>query len=657
MTISLHTTQSPISRSERSKINENWNRIIAGLTNLQTQINILADGEVDELLNQLNQAVVDANIAVQQAIELNNTATQEAIDTNNAALQAALQTISISLVDLNNAITNANVATESANEATSNTYLAVQDAINATQDALTSITDMQNFVNQLSGKLEYNNDTQYLKNNIVTLNGSGYIALQNTKGNVPPDLPTISNAHWQLLAEKGEKGDKGEQGETGTGINVRGSLKSVDDLPATGDVGDAYLIDGNLYVWSGVVWEDAGNIKGPKGDKGDKGDAGATGPQGPAGADADISEITQVVTELKQTATNHFTNEDDHLQEGERDKWNKTKIDLGNHANNSELHVDAAKQQLIYDSLQANRYNNNSLINFDKNYIKKAFYTSWKTTVNSEDFNFIIPHGFGLAGSITLKVASSYSVGNAGGEAIIKYDIVAGFDGRIHWQRKTIIDLPKDTMGQRFTFSDIWDGGGGAFVITITKRAATNNPINVVFEYNSVNNNAYETIDAMTTTVYDHGVANSFTPQQSIIDQLFTSVEALKSSSVDKNTKVAQAITDKGITTSPDATGDQMAANIRAIQTGKKSLEYFVPINLNPGQQQEYVTPLGFTARNSGHQLGGQYLLLGSAFGVMNPQVVSVLSVKAQGNNIVMTVKNNGQSVYNHPGTFHFASE
>jgi len=39
----------------------------------------------------------------------------------------------------------------------------------------------------------------------------------------------------------------------------------------------------------------------------------------------------------------------------------------------------------------------------------------------------------------------------------------------------------------------------------------------------------------------------------------------------DKNAKIASAITDKGVPTSADATGDQMAANIRAISTGKTS--------------------------------------------------------------------------------------
>lgn len=58
MVINLHTTQSPVSRSERIKINENWQRIIEGLSRLQYQVNILAGGEeVDELIKRINDAI------------------------------------------------------------------------------------------------------------------------------------------------------------------------------------------------------------------------------------------------------------------------------------------------------------------------------------------------------------------------------------------------------------------------------------------------------------------------------------------------------------------------------------------------------------------------------------------------------------------------
>lgn len=79
--------------------------------------------------------------------------------------------------------------------------------------------------------------------------------------------------------EKGDKGEQGEKGDTGEGLNIIGALNSEEELPVDGKPGDAYIIDGNLYVYVGeggsVVtnpkWSNVGNIKGEKGDKGDPG--------------------------------------------------------------------------------------------------------------------------------------------------------------------------------------------------------------------------------------------------------------------------------------------------------------------------------------------------------------------------------------------------
>ncbi len=73
--------------------------------------------------------------------------------------------------------------------------------------------------------------------------------------------------------EKGEKGDRGpqgERGEDGTGIRILGSYSSAEELRAahsTGEIGDAYMIEGSLYVWSATArdWINAGNIKGEDG--------------------------------------------------------------------------------------------------------------------------------------------------------------------------------------------------------------------------------------------------------------------------------------------------------------------------------------------------------------------------------------------------------
>lgn len=78
---------------------------------------------------------------------------------------------------------------------------------------------------------------------------------------------------------------KGEKGDQGTGVTILGSYASESELTTahpTGSIGDSYLINGYLYVWSDTdtAWINVGNIQGPQGEKGDTGE---TGPQGEKG--------------------------------------------------------------------------------------------------------------------------------------------------------------------------------------------------------------------------------------------------------------------------------------------------------------------------------------------------------------------------------------
>lgn len=323
LTLELHNTENPISNTERLKINENWQRIISGYSYLQQQIKVLAGGaEVDELIQRLNEAVDGANVAVQQAIDANNTATQEAIEANNTALQDALTTVSQTLVDVNKAIADANTATTQANTAK-------QGALEATAQAQTALGAMQSLITNLGSKGVWNDTTQFYKNNLAVFNGSTFIALQDNLGKTPPTLPTQSNAYWSLFAEKGATGNTGLQGppgKDGTGVTIIGSLPSEQDLPPVGAPGDAYMIEGNLYVWQDntKTWKNVGPIQGPEGKSAYdlavrngfqgtmeewieslKGEQGPPGPMGPPGPPADLTEINQQVSNLQTAVTEH----------------------------------------------------------------------------------------------------------------------------------------------------------------------------------------------------------------------------------------------------------------------------------------------------------------------------------------------------------------
>lgn len=94
---------------------------------------------------------------------------------------------------------------------------------------------------------------------------------------------------------------QGEKGEDGTGVTILGSYATESALKSahpTGSAGDAYLVDGDLYVWSGSgnKWENVGNIQGPKGDKGDTGSAGTNATITGATATVDANTGTPSVT-------------------------------------------------------------------------------------------------------------------------------------------------------------------------------------------------------------------------------------------------------------------------------------------------------------------------------------------------------------------------
>lgn len=90
----------------------------------------------------------------------------------------------------------------------------------------------------------------------------------------------------------GPTGPTGPAGVDGSGISILGTLANAGLLPDPGvNINDAYLIDGDLYIWDGTTWNNVGQIQGPTGPTGPtgvRGDdstvPGPTGPTGPTGA-------------------------------------------------------------------------------------------------------------------------------------------------------------------------------------------------------------------------------------------------------------------------------------------------------------------------------------------------------------------------------------
>lgn len=91
---------------------------------------------------------------------------------------------------------------------------------------------------------------------------------------------------------QGPVGVAGSTGEPGAGIFVKGAFDTLQELQTaipTGQLGDAYLVLGDLYVWDNLdfEWINLGPLVGPVGPSGQPGNAGPEGPTGATGATGD----------------------------------------------------------------------------------------------------------------------------------------------------------------------------------------------------------------------------------------------------------------------------------------------------------------------------------------------------------------------------------
>lgn len=70
------------------------------------------------------------------------------------------------------------------------------------------------------------------------------------------------------IGPPGQTGQTGPAGADGAGLRILDVLASNADLPASAQVGDAYLVGMNGWLWNGAAWKDMGPIQGPRGKDG-----------------------------------------------------------------------------------------------------------------------------------------------------------------------------------------------------------------------------------------------------------------------------------------------------------------------------------------------------------------------------------------------------
>lgn len=195
---------------------------------------------------------------------------------------------------------------------------------------ITAKNSLDELMDQFSPKGEYNPNTAYKALNIVSQDGSSYVALQPTTGNAPPNP-----VYWQLLAEKGEQGPQGVQGpqgetgpqgpqgekgntgdtgpqgpkgDPGTGLELTGgpydSLADLQQAVPSPENGACYLVGTgepyNVYSYLDGQWINLGPIQGAQGPEGPQ------GPQGPA-ATMQVGSVTTGEEGTQASVTNSGT--------------------------------------------------------------------------------------------------------------------------------------------------------------------------------------------------------------------------------------------------------------------------------------------------------------------------------------------------------------
>lgn len=114
-------------------------------------------------------------------------------------------------------------------------------------------------------------------------------------------------ASWLNIGQfRGVPGPPGPVGPAGPSINIKGEVATSASLPTTGNaVNDGWIAQdtGDLWLWNGTTWINAGKITGPQGP------AGATGPVGPQGANgASATVAVGTVTTLPAGSPATVTN-------------------------------------------------------------------------------------------------------------------------------------------------------------------------------------------------------------------------------------------------------------------------------------------------------------------------------------------------------------
>lgn len=174
-------------------------------------------------------------------------------------------------------------ATEAAEEATNKTLQAISNVETATTAATEAAEEANKKATLAQTAADNANKAAETTNQAATSANQAAISATTQADRAKEfadNPPKIEGGTWWVWDESNDSytntgvSATGPKGDTGSGLNIIGELNSESELPAEGKSGDAYLINGQLYVYVGSggnvssnpKWSNVGTIKGDKGD-------------------------------------------------------------------------------------------------------------------------------------------------------------------------------------------------------------------------------------------------------------------------------------------------------------------------------------------------------------------------------------------------------
>lgn len=185
-----------------------------------TEDTISATNDARDVTNKGNQVIENASNKIEEMDSRIGV-----VDEKLTIIDSKLSTVDDALLDMNNTLQNANQSIENVNTLITDGQSVINEVEQVTSNA-------QLLIDETKSVGEFVLSNQYKRNNTVLHNGSTWIALQDTKDNPLPILPSRENAHWRLVAQRGIDG-------TGSVVSVNGQSPNTegDVVISAADVG------------------------------------------------------------------------------------------------------------------------------------------------------------------------------------------------------------------------------------------------------------------------------------------------------------------------------------------------------------------------------------------------------------------------------------